>query len=205
MEENKYLNEEKYQQTVGKMKKAGKIILIIGIIISVVGSAMAITGFVSLASKVSSGAEGVFNTISDYSDNDYRIKKYNSDESFEDRYNSTIDEYNDYLDSYYESQKNVTDNLKDTTSNMGLFIALFIIGLCISGLGFPMIIVGGILLLVAHNREIKAFAAQSTIPVAKEVVDDVTPTVSKAVGSVAKEVSKGIKEGIEEANNENGE
>ena len=46
MEENRYLDEEKYQQSVKKLKKAGKIVLIIGICMLVIGLILLILGFV---------------------------------------------------------------------------------------------------------------------------------------------------------------
>jgi len=69
-----------------------------------------------------------------------------------------------------------------------------------------------VIFLYAKRRDMIAFGAQSVVPVAKEVVDDVAPTIGKAgatiakemapaYGNIAKEISKGIKEGINEANN----
>lgn len=80
--------------------------------------------------------------------------------------------------------------------------------------GFIIVASGMISLSVymfAKRREILAFGAQTIIPVAKEVVDDVAPTIGKAgatiakemapvYGDIAKEISKGIKEGINETN-----
>ena len=53
--------------------------------------------------------------------------------------------------------------------------------------------------IFAKRREILAFGAQTVVPVAKEVVEDVAPTVGNAVGTIGKELAKGIKEGINEA------
>ena len=47
---------------------------------------------------------------------------------------------------------------------------------------------------IAYGREIIAFQAQQTIPVAKEGIEKMAPTA----GVVAKEISKGIKEGLNE-------
>ena len=49
MNNNQYLNEEKYQQTNAKVKKSGKALLIIGIIILILGFILTIIGFLSLA------------------------------------------------------------------------------------------------------------------------------------------------------------
>ena len=62
--------------------------------------------------------------------------------------------------------------------------------------------IGGIMLFVGYQREIKAFTTQQAMPVVKETVKDVTPTVASAAGSIAKEVSKGIEEGKSEIHKE---
>lgn len=46
MQENKYLNEEMYQQSVSKIKKISKILLIIGIVILITGIILLVLGFV---------------------------------------------------------------------------------------------------------------------------------------------------------------
>lgn len=46
--------------------------------------------------------------------------------------------------------------------------------------------------LTAKGREIAAFATQQGMPVAKETIDEITPTVANAAGTIAKEISKGI-------------
>lgn len=48
MQENKYLNEERYQQSVNKIKKISKILLIVGITILIVGIILLILGFVGI-------------------------------------------------------------------------------------------------------------------------------------------------------------
>lgn len=69
-----------------------------------------------------------------------------------------------------------------------------------------------VIYMYAKRREVLAFGAQSVVPVAKEVVEDVAPTIGKAgktiakelapgLGSIAKEVSQGIKS--ESPSNEN--
>ena len=87
--------------------------------------------------------------------------------------------------------KKVPDMKEDSwfeleTARMFLFMGAFIFGLMIPMIVFP----------IAFARDINAFNAQSTIPVAKEAVNEMAPTA----GNVAKEVSKGIKEGLDEEN-----
>lgn len=78
--------------------------------------------------------------------------------------------------------------------------------------------IAGSIYLFAKRRDILAFTANQTVPVAKEVIEDVAPSIGKAAGSIKKEmndvagestanvmgniaknISKGIKEGINEA------
>ena len=86
----------------------------------------------------------------------------------------------------------------------------------------PCLAIGTMLIMVSKQRQILAYQAQSVLPVAKEVVEDVAPTMGKAAGKafkelkptmqdmvkdaapmygeVAKEIAKGIKEGLKEDN-----
>lgn len=108
----------------------------------------------------------------------------------------------------YESKKQRTQF--DATPYFMGGIMLILVG-CGAGLN---------LLFMAFGRNILAFGAQSTVPVAKEVIEDVAPIIGKAYGeaakaaahglsaaskdmgpafgTIAKEVSKGIKEGFKE-------
>ncbi len=84
-------------------------------------------------------------------------------------------------------------------SGVGNGFALFVIGMFGLFLGGLLATIGGVMLFVGYQREIKAFTTQQAMPVVKETVNEVTPTVASAAGSIAKEVSKGIAEGKEEA------
>ena len=149
----KYLNEENYQKNNAKVKRTGKIILVIGIILFILGIVLIILGFTGFGSTISNGIQS--------------------------------------------ADLNNIDNAqigKGIFSSFGLFAG----GGFISVLGFSAITTGGIILLIAHRREISAYATQQAMPVVKETVSEVTPTVASAAGSIAKEVSKGIKEGMKE-------
>ena len=126
MEEKKYLNEEKYQQTVGKLKRIGKPVLIIGIILLVLGIIMLIIGMVGSSSA---GVNGFINAVNEGS------KAANGS---------------------YDAVTSGTSIVSTTVSNMGLFIALFIIGSIIGFIGFGLTVAGAIILVIAHEREIKA-------------------------------------------------
>ena len=81
-------------------------------------------------------------------------------------------------------------------------MVVMIIGSLLSMVGLGASAVGGILMFVAHGREIKSFTTQQVMPIAQEGIDKMTPTVSNAAESVAKSVSKGIAEGKKEASND---
>lgn len=51
MEEKKYLNEEEYQKNNAKVKKVGKIVLIVGISMAVIGIILLLIGFIGFGSS----------------------------------------------------------------------------------------------------------------------------------------------------------
>ena len=55
MQENKYLNEERYQQSVNKIKKISKILLIIGISLLIVGIILIVLGFMGFGKTATNG------------------------------------------------------------------------------------------------------------------------------------------------------
>ena len=78
--------------------------------------------------------------------------------------------------------------------------------ICLAGsfiggiLGFCLAVAGGIIMLVAHNKEIKTFVDDKAVPEAKKVVNDVSKGVDKVTPKVTKaadEVVKGIEKGID--------
>ncbi|MBQ3475550.1 MAG: hypothetical protein IJH20_05215 [Bacilli bacterium] len=75
-----------------------------------------------------------------------------------------------------------------STSRIFMFMGAFLFGLMLPLVFFSL----------AFARNMAAFQAQSSVPVFKEVAEDVAP----AAGKVAKEVAKGVKEGIDEAKKE---
>ena len=78
-------------------------------------------------------------------------------------------------------------------------MVILIIGSILSMIGLGVGAVGGIIMFIAHGREIKSFTTQQVMPIAQEGIDKMTPTVSNAAGSIAKSVTKGIEEGKKEA------
>lgn len=173
MANEKFLSEEKYQQNNAKVKKIGKVLLIIGIIALVLGIIFIIIGFL-----------GVGNSAT------------NSFDSFN---NNAINNFNSF------SSGTIVGGIQDSTNEIqstakGMFgsIGLFALGGFIEFIGFVLTVAGGIMLFIAHRREITAYTAQQIIPVGKEIVEEVAPTIGNAAG----EIAKGIKKGINDANNE---
>ena len=89
-----------------------------------------------------------------------------------------LKDLSDGFDKSYESSKSIP---------FYMFGAFVIISSCMFA---------GAIFMFAKRREILAFQAQQVMPVAKEGIDEMSPTIGKAAG----EIAKGIKEGI---NNEN--
>lgn len=147
MEEKKYLNEEDYQRYTTKLKKVGKILLIVGLVLFILSIGLIVAGSITFGSTV------------------------------------------------------VTENAGSALGGMGLFA----VGGFLSVFSFGMAGIGGMILFIAHRREITAYTTQQVMPVAKETIDEMTPTMSKAAekmapaaGTVAKEITKGIKEGLKD-------
>lgn len=195
MEENKYLNEEKYKKTEKSITLVAIIILIIGLGI---GGFLIYRGVVkpdtvkveqlqkALETKKSElEAKGVvYNDLAKYTDGEeYELKIITNalDPSFD---NCAFDEYkNNSITKEYCSAKNATGDFASKGSIMfGGFI-------CIATL-----MIAGFTLTVAKQRKILAFQAQGVMPVAKEGIEEISPSL----GKVAKEISKGVKDGFKE-------
>ena len=94
----------------------------------------------------------------------------------------------------FEAEQNPEQILGGFFGSFGL-IAL---GGFLDTTGLFVAAVGGIILLIAHRREITAFTTQQVMPVAKEGIDEIAPTVGKA----AEKIAKGVKKGINDADKE---
>ena len=145
MEKKEYLNEEKYQESNRKIKKVGKIIIIIGLCMMIFGAILIVIGLINAGTEFTSG-------------------------------------------------------LQDSSSinPIGFIggIGGAFIGFSISGTGTIVTVIGLVVrFLIGNRREIAAYTAQQSMPVAKEEIEKMSPSVGKA----AKDVAKGVTEGIEEA------
>ena len=192
MEENKYLNEEKYKKAVKTITFISILVLVIGLCI---GGFLIYRGVVkpdlSKVEELRTQLEAkrkdleskgvVYNTFAKYTDGEvYELKIITNvlDPSFN---HCSFDEYkNNSITKEYCKAKNSTE---DFASAGSIMIGAFI---CIATL-----MISGFIFLFAKQRSILAFQAQQAMPVAKEGINEMAPTI----GNVAKEITKGIKKG----------
>ena len=172
MDNQKLLSEERYQQNNAKVKKTGKILLIIGIVALIIGVIFIVAGVMSAGSTVSDAFDSAGNSIND------RIDLYDQ---------GTIGVQNTF--------ETTNDTAKEIFGGFGLVA----VGIFLNSIAFLLIIVGGVLMFIGHRREITAYTTQQVMPVAQEGIEKMTPTVADAAGSIAKSISKGIKEGKAES------
>lgn len=181
MEQEKYLSEEKYQETNKKVKKTSKTLLIIGAILLVIGIMMIIAAFVNFKNSERKAMDSFNNSASNLFD------------SFNNSINND-DDGEEFVNSMKESVTAGTDSSRDSFTSVGLYA----LGGFVSSAGFVLLIVGGVMAYIAHRREITAYTTQQTMPIKKETINDITPTVADAVGTIAKSVSQGFEEGKKE-------
>jgi len=168
-----YLSEERYQQTNVKVKKVGKILLIVGAIALAISLLFTVLGFVGIGDVAKDSVDSVGDHF-DFEDGSFDI----DGDLFE-------------------------DNTKDIASGAFGSVGIMIVGSIFGTIGFILLVAGGVIMLVAHKREITAYTVQQTMPLAQEGIEKMAPTVGSAIGTVGKELAKGIKEGINEADNSN--
>ncbi len=176
MDNQKLLSEEKYQRNNAKVKKVGKMLLIIGVITLVISIALIIIGFVSTGNSASNAFDKVGSNA---------INNFNSMDQ-----NTVINE-----------AQNTFNSTKDTAKGMFGSVGLFALGGFLNFIGFALTIAGGVVMFIAHRREITAYTTQQVMPVAQEGIEKITPTVANAAGSIAQSISKGIQEGKNEVEN----
>lgn len=176
METKEYLSEERYQQNNAKVKKVGKILLIVGIITLVISFILIFIGFMGASNSFING----FNSFA----------------------NNSIKDTSDIQSAASGIISNANE-LQNSTNGIFGNIGVFAIGSFMSTIGFVLTIAGGIVIFIAHRREIAAYTTQQVMPVAQEGIQKMAPTVGNAMGTIGKELAKGIKEGINEADKEN--
>ena len=134
MEQEKYLSEEKYQETNKKVKKTSKILLIIGAILLVIGIIMIIVAFVNLKNSERNVMDSFNNSASNLFD------------SFNNSINND-DDGEEFVNSMKESVTAGTDSSMDSFTSVGLYA----LGGFVSSAGFVLLIVGGVMAYMAHR------------------------------------------------------
>ena len=185
MESEKLLSEEKYQKNNVKVKKVGKILLIVGGIVLVLGVVSTVLGFMNLGNTTSnmSNFENSIDSFSGFMDS-VADPESDPDKAF----GSSLDAFNNTARSMSNKFNRTTDGMVGTFGWMAL-------GMVLDFVGISLMMTGGVVMFVAHRREIAAYGTQQMMPVAKEGIEKITPTVANAAGDIAKSVSKGIKDG----------
>lgn len=195
MTENKYLNEEKYQETEKKISLVAVIILIVGLCI---GGFLIYSGsFKPKSSKVEElrvqleakrqelESKGIrYNTFAKYTDGeeyDLKIITNALDPSFD---NCAFDEYND--NSITKEYCRAKNNSSEFASSFKIGIGIFI---CIVTL-----MISGVIFVISKQRHILAFQAQQVMPIAKEGIEEISPSIGKATGEIVKGIKKGLKD-----------
>ena len=101
------------------------------------------------------------------------------------------------IDAVSSSRLNSGQFTKGIFSGFGLFALgglLNTFGLFVTGIGV-------MILFMAHRREIVAFTTKQVMPVAKEGINEITPTIGNAMENFAEHISKGIKKGLKDEDN----
>ena len=200
MSKHEYLNEERYQKTKSKL---GIIIVVVWLVLVSVGGFLIYKGLGNSANsnlstvesklkeqKAALEASGLkYNAFANYSDGDeYNLKIITDvlDPSFS---YCSFDEYkNNSITKEYCSLKNSSSSFAKTSYLMfGGFIILASSMFC-----------GIIYISIIKRREMMAYTMQQVMPVAKEGIDEMTPTVADSVGKIAGSIAKGIKEGLKD-------
>ena len=199
MAERKYLNEEKYQKTEKKLTVIAVLILVIGLCI---GGFLIYRGIAKPGSaKVDELRAGLEKKKAEleskgvqYSD----FAKYTDGEPYELKIitNALDPSFNHCSFEEYKNNSITKDYCKAKNSNGDMATALYIMfGIFIC---FTTCMIAFFIFTVAKRRHILAFAAQQTIPVAKEGIDEMAPTIGNAAGEIAKGIKKGLSDDDEE-------
>ncbi len=99
---------------------------------------------------------------------------------------TNLNEINTTINATTMSIPNQTQPFKDTeTRALGGIMLVF---------GFALMGFGGCLLFLSHRREILAYSAQQAMPVAKEAIEELTPTIKKAAKDASKDTENNNQE-----------
>ena len=133
-----------------------------------------------ISNKKDENSKGI-NIINNALDSDFNHCSFDDakNNSYTSRYCSLKTQLKDLTDGFdksYESSKSIP---------LYMFGAFVIISSCMFA---------GAIFMFAKRREILAFQAQQVMPVAKEGIDEMSPTIGKAAGEIAKGIKNGLKD-----------
>ena len=191
MIEKEYLNEEKYQKIEKKITLVSIIVLVVGLCI---GGFLIYSGaFKPNSSKIEElrvqletkrkelEDKGIkYNTFAKYTDGEeYDLKIITNvlDPSFN---NCAFEEYKD--NSITKEFCHAKNSSNEFGSSFKIGIGVFI---CITTL-----MIFGFIFAIAKRRHILAFQAQQVMPIAKEEIDEISPSLGKAASEIAKGIKK---------------
>lgn len=196
--ENKYLNEEKYQETKKKLITLSIIIFVVGLIL---GLSLIIIGAVKSSNYKNSISKVTTKDVSSIKERISELKeKIKGIDVFSDEYEELEDELSDLQDELelnnakeFFDEFGFTDVFNTARGEVGKFkyMPYYMIGGFII---FSSSLVAIFLFVIAKRREIEAFNTQQSMPVAKEAVEEITPTIGKAAKEISKSVKKGLKD-----------
>lgn len=204
MEKDKYLNEESFQKTKGKVIRLALIVLICGVLLGGGLITIGIKSAKGVDSKSNNRTEKVIQADIDKLNTELITLKAQLTKEFEK--NNFSEEYYRLQDEVAQKQRKLGKledelwkvetgyNATKKSIEKGKAIPFYMIG------GFIIIascMASSSIYMFAKRREIVAFTTQQVMPVAKEGIEKMTPTIS----NTAKEIAKGITAGIEEGKN----
>lgn len=200
--DKKYLSEEKYKKGKNILKTIALIILLIGLC---VGFYFILKGFIISNSKEKSNLDSYESKLNEEKailedkkgeleeKNVVPSEKYDSGESY-DLYvlvevlnPSKVYCEKEYLRNSMTNNYCTTLNKINDINSDGFY---YFLGIYIIIIAF---IISVPIYIIAHRREIIAYKLQEVMPIAKEGIEEMTPTISKAAGTIAKEVSDSIR------------
>lgn len=187
MDKKQYLNEENYQKNKKKIKTAGILVLIIGLLI---GGGLITTGLVKY-NEAQLNSEEISSIQTEIDGYNTQLASLKSQQNQEFRSNGLSENYY-ILDSQIDKIEDKIDILEESLEADTSYLVVFYMfgGFIIVG----TLMISGVIFTTANRREINAFYVQQQMPIVKEGIEKMAPTA----GVAAKEITKGIKEGLKD-------
>lgn len=227
MNNNEYLNEEKYNQANKKLKKISLIILISGLII---GGLLLIIGVIrqNNAKKANQKAynEAYELSAQKYASAEKRLKEIETEKN---ELSSQINSKQQACDSismqsptWFVDTNACTNEVMSLKTKLGeleqeqfslehadytvyyslvppmKYKTFYFLG---GGTTIVAVLVAGVLFFITKRREIRAFNIQQQMPVNQEAITKMAPTIGNAAGIVGQDLASGISSGIQQGIN----